>query len=56
MNNLEIEIRELINKTKHYLINGKYKLPSKIIVILLSVLAIYTLGKRFGELIYFIKN
>nr|WP_315230764.1 hypothetical protein [uncultured Flavobacterium sp.] len=56
MNNLEIEIRELINKTKDYLVNGKHKLQFKIIVILLSVLAIYTLGKRFGELIYLIKN
>lgn len=56
MNNLEIEIRELINKTNDYLLNGKYKLLFKIIAILLSVLAIYILGKRFGELIYFIKH
>lgn len=56
MNNLDIEIRELINKTNHYLVNGKYKLQFTIITIILSILAIYTLGKRFGELIYFIKN
>ncbi len=38
MNNLEIEIRELINKTKDYLVNGKYKLLFKIIPAVRSVL------------------
>ena len=56
MNNLELEIKELIYKSKDYLANGKYKLQFKIIAVSLSVLAIYTLGKNLGKLIYFIKN
>jgi hypothetical protein len=56
MNNLELEIKELMHKSKDYLANGKYKLHFKIIAVSLSVLAIYTLGKNLGELIYFIKN
>nr|WP_315205939.1 hypothetical protein [uncultured Flavobacterium sp.] len=56
MNNLEIEIKELILKSKDYLAKGKYKLQFKIIAVSLSVFAIYTVGKSLGEIIYFIKN
>ncbi len=38
MSSLEIEIRELINKTNDYLVNGKYKLLFKIIPAARSVL------------------
>lgn len=56
MNNLELEIKEVIQKCKCYLINGKHKLQFKIIAVSLSVFAIYTAGKSLGEIIYFIKN
>jgi hypothetical protein len=56
MNNLELEIKELMQKSKDYLANGKYKLQFKIIAVSLSVFAIYAAGKSLGEIIYFIKN
>ncbi len=56
MNNLEIEIKKFMQKSEDYFANGKYKLQFKIALTLLAVLAVYTLGKRLGEFIYFIKN
>ena len=49
-------MKELIFKSKDYLEKGKYKLYFKIIVVSISVLAIFEAGKSLGEFIYFIKN
>ncbi len=49
-------MKGLIEKSKDYFENGKYKLYFKISVVSLSVIAIFEAGKSCGELIYFIKN
>lgn len=56
MNILELQMREMIQKSKDYLEKGKHKVQFKILGISLSILAIFEAGKSFGELIYFIKN
>ena len=56
MNTLELKLKELIQKSKNYLENGKHKLYFKIIVVSISVFAIFEAGKSLGEFIYFIKN
>lgn len=53
---LELRMKELIQTSIDYLENGKYKLYLKILVVSISVLAIYEAGKALGELIYFIKS
>ena len=56
MNVLETQMKELIQKSKDYLVKGKRKMQFIILSVSLSILAIYEAGKSFGELIYFIKN
>ena len=56
MNALELQMKELIQKSKDYLEKGKRKIQFKILGVSLSILAIFDAGKSFGELIYFIKN